>query len=69
MTFDRYSKGIESRNSRIDSLFKELNLESRRSSGKDICSELIKSIDYKKVDCKLSALRKQSFEFLEKALR
>lgn len=66
MTFNRFIAGANSRNSRIDSLCEILGLNERRYSGDVVDVE--RDIDYEAVDKKLSNLRKESVEYLSKAL-
>ncbi|MGN8804190.1 MULTISPECIES: polysaccharide pyruvyl transferase family protein [unclassified Blautia] len=67
MTFNRFSDGFNSRNSRIDSLCTLLELSERRYSGNIMDVE--KDIDYAAVEEKLSRLRTESIQYLETALR
>lgn len=67
LTFYRYSSQLkESRNSRIDSLCHLLGLESRIYKNK--IENIQENIDYINVDSKIEALRKESMNYLEKAL-
>ena len=69
LTFYRFdSKSKNSRNSRIDSLFALLDLKERLYSG-DINAQIVKSIDYKKVNGKLDQLVQKSKEFLSSNLK
>ena len=68
MTFNRFNAGANSRNSRIDTLCSLLGLEDRRYTEQDVHDQVIKNIDYRAVEEKLEALRKQSFDYLKKAL-
>lgn len=72
MTFNRFEEGSkQSRNSRIDSLFELLGLQSRRykMEMKSIREIFDQRIDYLKVDQKLQELREESFVFLLDALK
>lgn len=68
ITFNRFSGGKGSRNSRIDSLCTLLGLNDRRFN-KDICSEVDREIDYTNIDKKLKEFRNDSIEFLKDALK
>lgn len=66
LTFNRFRKGANSRNSRIDSLCALLDLSERRYTGN---IEIIRSdIDYKHIDERLAELRKESSKYLKEAL-
>lgn len=68
ITFNRFSEeSKESRNSRIDSLCNILGLSERRYQ-KDIFTSVNCQIDYETVDMKLEDLRKNSIQYLSKAL-
>lgn len=67
ITLNRFAEGGQSRNSRIDSLCKLLDLESRRYNG-NVFYQITKEIDYKAVDMKREELRGESIKFLESAL-
>lgn len=69
-TFNRYnSKFVNSRNSRIDSLFNHLGLQQRHiEETENVCDFLKKSIDYENVDKKLDLWRRESLDFLKKSL-
>lgn len=68
ITFNRFGNGKGSRNSRIDSLCKLLDLESRRFNA-NITYQVNNPIDYEKVEEKLSKFRADSIEFLSTALK
>lgn len=67
MTFNRFTAGANSRNSRIDSLCTLLGLSERRYDG-DVMN-VQKDIDYVGVEERLSKLRADSIEYLEIALK
>ncbi len=67
IVLSRYSSGINSRNSRIDSLLEQVGLEKRHIS-KRLTMEMLDNIDYSTVDNKLEALRRKSLDFLSDAL-
>lgn len=68
MTFYRFdSKTVNSRNSRIDSLFELLNLSDRLYNGENILS-IKEEIDYSDINNKVENLRKESLEFLIESL-
>lgn len=67
MTFNRFTAGVNSRNSRIDSLCTLLGLSERRFNGN--VTDIEKDIDYLAVEEKLSKLRADSIEYLEAALK
>ena len=71
MTFDRYSDAIrKGKNSRIESLFGLLGLENRHFTGVGFTFEIMDSaIDYCDVENKLSILRKETWLFLQEALK
>ena len=66
-TFDRFNDGTGSRNSRIDSLCQQLNLESRRYDG-DIF-RVKTQIDYGKVNQLREERRQESLQYLKTALQ
>lgn len=66
-TFDRFNDGTGSRNSRIDSLCQQLNLESRRYDG-DIF-RVKTQIDYDKVNQLREERRQESLQYLKTALQ
>lgn len=70
LVFDRYSDSSgNSKNSRIDSVCKNLGLEDRRfSDKKDILQAVDKDIDYESVREKTSNYREQTKEYLKNAL-
>ena len=67
MTFNRFTAGVNSRNSRIDSLCTLLGLSERRFNGN--VTDVEKDIDYKGVEEKLLKLREASLEYLATALK
>lgn len=67
MTFNRFTAGANSRNSRIDSLCTLLGLSERRFNG-DVM-DVEKDVDYLVVEERLSKLRADSIEYLETALK
>lgn len=68
VTFNRFNDGDkQSRNSRIDSLFSILGLEDRRYSG-ELREQLDRPIDYAAVEERLCAARRDSMDFLTRAL-
>lgn len=73
LTFDRYQDRIrKSKNSRIDSLFDLLNLSDRRfgeNYKNDILGNINKEINYDFVDSRLLELQKDTFIFLDEALK
>ncbi|SEQ25317.1 polysaccharide pyruvyl transferase family protein [Butyrivibrio sp. TB] len=70
ITFNRTrNDDKQTRNSRIDSLFSILDLESRRYCGNPISSQIDDDIDYVKVDLKLLELRKETNDFIKEALK
>lgn len=66
MTFNRFSEGPNSRNSRIDSLCTLLGIEGRRFKGDVFTIE--NDIDFEKVEYQLRNLRDESMAFLKQAL-
>ncbi|MCD8189807.1 MAG: polysaccharide pyruvyl transferase family protein [Clostridiales bacterium] len=66
LTFERFRPGANARNTRIDSLFALLGLETRRYAG-DV-SAVAAPIDYKAVDERLATLRTASMDYLANAL-
>lgn len=70
ITFNRYSdKSKHSKNSRIDSLCQNLNLECRRYDSNKNFDDMLKSeINYKKVNDKLQILLNESNKYIDKAL-
>lgn len=66
LTFDRFSEGRNSRNSRIDSLCSLLGLENRRYQGR--IETIFQDIDYTEVDRKIDEFRKYSLDYLSDAL-
>ena len=67
MTFNRFTAGANSRNSRIDSLCTLLGLSERRFNG-DVM-DVEKVVDYVSVEERLVELRAESIEYLENALK
>ena len=69
VTFNRYDENSKhSKNSRIDTLCSNLNLEDRRFISTDkLYMQLTSEIDYKQVDEKLSILRMKTNSYLDKA--
>lgn len=67
MTFNRFTAGVNSRNSRIDSLCTLLGLSERRFNGN--VTDVEKDIDYKGVEENLLKLREASLEYLATALK
>ena len=67
MTFSRFASGTQSRNSRIDSILRLAGLEERRYA-QDAYGQIQKPIDYVSVDEKIEGLRKESYDFLTRAL-
>ena len=65
--FNRFTDGKHSRNSRIDSLCKLLDLEVCRFRG-NVVLQIYEPIKYTSVDEKLHLLRSESLEFLQSAL-
>ncbi len=68
ITFNRFSAGKGSRNSRIDSLCDILALNHRRFR-QNICEQIDCEIDYADVDQRLKQLRDESVAFLTDALK
>ncbi len=71
VTFNRFSQGSKkSRNSRIESLLKQTELESRRviNCDVDLFDVINSDIDYKAVEHNLSEMRKKSIDYLQTAL-
>lgn len=68
ITFNRFDESSKnSRNSRIDSLCNQLNIEDRRYK-QDIL-KIEKEIDYQSIDKKIEKLREDSYIFLKNALK
>ena len=63
ITFNRYTSGKGTRNSRIDSLCHLLNLNDRRFE-KNILDNIFNDIDYDNVEIKLNELRNASISYL-----
>ena len=71
VTFNRFKEGeIQSRNSRIDSLFALLKLEARRCTdgSADLKAMLDAPVDFDAVEARLARLRAKSLAFLDNAL-
>ncbi len=71
MTFNRYSDDeIFSKNSRIESFCTLLGLENRRYCGnmENMKIKMDSNIDYDDVDKRIEKLRKETYDFLDKAL-
>lgn len=69
VTLNRFKNGKNSRNSRIDSLFKNLGIEGRRDITKENIYKIIDEvIDFETVDENLNNLRIDSLKFLKCAL-
>lgn len=70
VTFGRYAEGAHSRNSRIESLLKQLDIESRYSKPElGRVEKLIDTeIDFDKVERRLAKLRQNAYGFIENAL-
>lgn len=66
ISFNRYSDGKNSRNSRLDTLFSNIGISRRYNN--NILEEIDRIIDYDKVDANLEALRKRSTEFIKNSL-
>lgn len=66
VSFNRYSEGTNSRNSRLDTLFFNAGVN-RRFSG-DIIEDMMKPIDYESVDANLEKCRKFAQDYLRGAL-
>ena len=66
VSFNRYSESSNSRNSRLDTLFRNIGL-SRRYSG-DIINDINIETDWDAVDERLEELRKKSVDFIRAAL-
>lgn len=66
VSFNRYSEGINSRNSRLDTLFINAGVN-RRFSG-NIIADMMKPIDYEMVDANLEKCRKFAQDYIKGAL-
>ena len=66
ISFNRFAEGANSRNSRLDTLFRNIGI-SRRFAG-DIVTEIDQPIDYDAVEERLAAMREQSCRYLAEAL-
>ncbi len=67
ISFNRYSKGKNSRNSRLDTLFSNIGI-SRRFDG-NIIHEIDKEIDWELVEERLENFRRDSLQFINTALK
>lgn len=68
ITFNRFkTSDTNSRNSRIDSLLKQTNLQDRRFNG-NLIDSIQRPIAYEYVEDSLTEMRKKSLDYLEKAL-
>ena len=68
-TFRRYRKsGKNSTNSRLDTLLGVVSMENRLFTGNESISESKLNVDFSEVDDKLETFRKQSYEYLIKAV-
>ena len=67
MTFNRFTAGTNSRNSRIDSLCTLLGLSERRFNGNVM--DVKNDVDYAQVDDRLKKLREESANYLKEALK
>lgn len=65
ISFNRYVKAKNSRNSRLDTLFSNIGIE-RRFHG-DLVNEIMEPIDYNSVNKKLSIMRNQAEDFIQDA--
>ena len=70
MVFDRYrDTSSNSKNSRIESMCKNLGLNERRFSGtEDICQAMMREIDYEDVKQRLTEYCKATKEYLKRVL-
>ena len=69
VTFNRFkTTDRNSRNSRIDSLLQQTNLSERRYDG-NLEEQIVKDIDYDKVESRLTKMREKSEDYLEMALK
>lgn len=67
VVFNRYPEKYKaSKNTRIESFCKNLELEKRRFSG-NISSDMFEEIDYDKVDAIIQEMRSKSYNYLENA--
>ncbi len=66
LTFNRFHAGVNSRNSRIDSLCTLLGLSNRRYDGDVMAVQGL--IDYSRVENRVNILRNESIEYLRTAL-
>lgn len=69
MTFYRFALSSRTgRNSRIDSLFNVLGIDTKHIYNGNICESIEEFIDYNQVDINLDKLRQASIDFLNRAL-
>lgn len=68
LTLPRFSAGVQSRNSRIESILRLAGLE-RRLYRENLIDEIQEDIDYSEVDKHIEELRRNSYEFLSNALK
>ena len=68
LTLPRFAAGTQSRNSRIESILRLAGLE-KRLYCQNVFTQIQKPIDYSAVDKNIEELRKDSYEFLSKALK
>lgn len=66
ISFNRYKDGVNSRNSRLDTLFTNTGIN-RRYQG-NIIEEIMKPIDYDEVEIRLSQCRRNAERYLKEAL-
>lgn len=66
VSFNRYNGGTNSRNSRLDTLFRNIGISRRYE--KNLVNEVDKHVDWDVVDQKLANMRSKSSEFLIEAL-
>ena len=67
LTLPRFASGVQSRNSRIESILRLAGLE-KRLYREDVFEQIREPVDYQGVDQNMEILRKDSYEFLSKAL-
>lgn len=67
-TFYRDASGANSRNTRIDSLFDQLNVKSRLMNDRALSDYMKMDVDYDRVDVILEEWRRDSLSFLEEAV-
>lgn len=70
VVFNRYAENVKhSKNSRIDTLCSNVELQNQRCYGcDDICEKISFKIDYCKVGERLDMLKKYTFEYIDKVL-